>query len=96
MRFRKEKKALSGEKEKSHHRESGDSIFISQTREIWGQYIHFADGELVKDLNRMLVGWANYFSMGLVRKGYRAVMENMLPSPLQLARQFSTLPEFPV
>jgi hypothetical protein len=29
--------------------------------------------DVVKRLNRMLIGWANYFSLGPVHKAYRAV-----------------------
>jgi RNA-directed DNA polymerase len=35
--------------------------------------------DVVKRLNRMLIGWANYFSLGPVHKAYRAVDHRTAP-----------------
>jgi RNA-directed DNA polymerase len=39
---------------------------------------YLADGQLIAQLNRVLVGWANYFCLGPVSKAYRAVDAHVL------------------
>ena len=57
---------------------------IGKIREATERRVLWLDAEtMVKQLNRMLIGWANYYSLGPVHKAYRAIDRH---TPLRLRR----------
>jgi len=57
---------------------------IGNIREATERRVLWLDAEaMVKQLNRMLIGWANYYSLGPVHKAYRAIDRY---TPLRLRR----------
>jgi hypothetical protein len=57
---------------------------IGKIREATERRVLWLDAEtMVKQLNRMLIGWANYYSLGPVHKAYRAIDRY---TPLRLRR----------
>ena len=67
---------------------------IGQIREATERRVLWLDAEtMVKQLNRMLMGWANYYSLGPVHQAYRAIDRY---TPLRLCRWLATSIRLPI